>query len=178
MKNKQEGISLIITFFILTIVLAVVLSISIILYGEIKIIRNIGNSVIAFYAADSAVEKVLYYDRKVRPLQVGGDIPHRGLCYMCDQNNIYKCPENYSVSSLNCLNCTTTELSVNGCDPITCKNCKVSFDTILVAGEKNYHVDVIVSPNANNLLSDFVLKTTGTYQNIKRAIMLFQQTNE
>jgi hypothetical protein len=68
MFNKnQNGVSLIITFFIMTIILSVVLSISAILYSEVKIIRNVGNSVTAFYAADSGVEKILYYDRVVLP---------------------------------------------------------------------------------------------------------------
>lgn len=63
--QKERGVSLIITFFILVIILAAVLAISTILYGEIKVIRNMGNSVVAFYAADSGVEKTLYYDRKI-----------------------------------------------------------------------------------------------------------------
>jgi hypothetical protein len=67
-KDNQKGVSLIITFFIMIIILAVVLSISILLYSEIKIIRNVGNSVVSFYAADSGIEKVLFYDRQVLPM--------------------------------------------------------------------------------------------------------------
>lgn len=75
MKNKsfnlignEKGVALIITFFIMIIILAVTLSISSILYSEIKILRNIGSSVVAFYAADSGIEKVLYYDRQVNTI--------------------------------------------------------------------------------------------------------------
>lgn len=65
--KSQKGISLIITFFIMIILLAVVLSISIILYSEIRVIRNMGDSVISFYAAESGIEKVLFYDRQALP---------------------------------------------------------------------------------------------------------------
>lgn len=164
-KELEKGVSLIITFFILTILLSIVLSISIILYSEIKIIRNIGNSVVAFYVADGAVEKVLYYDRHVIPTGAA-----RGLCYMCDSSNANKCPTTNSVSSLNCLNCSTSPLSAGGCDPITCSNCKVTFNTTLVAGEKSYSVDATVFPN--NLLTDFSFEAVGTCQNVKRAIKL------
>ena len=67
-QNKENGVSLIITFFIMIIILAVVLSISTLLYSEVKIIRNIGSSVVGFYAADSGIEKVLFYDKQVLPV--------------------------------------------------------------------------------------------------------------
>jgi hypothetical protein len=67
-NKDQKGVSLIISFFIMVIIVAIVLAITTLLYNEIKMIRNIGNSVVAFYAADSGIEKVLYYDRKVIPV--------------------------------------------------------------------------------------------------------------
>ena len=120
LRTRQEkGVSLIITFFILTIILAIVLSISILLYGEIKIIRNIGNSVIAFYAADSGVEKVLYYDRVQIP--AGGT---RGLCNIgnicpdCDPSLPGDCQE---------INCDWSSPTGSDCSLLTCRDCKVSF---------------------------------------------------
>ncbi len=65
--NYQKGVSLIITLFIMIIILAVVVSISTLLYSEMKVMRNIGNSVVGLYSADSGIEKVLYYDRQVQP---------------------------------------------------------------------------------------------------------------
>lgn len=56
-NDSERGVSLIITFFIMIIVLAVVLSISILLYSEVKVIRNIGNSMVSFYAGESGIEK-------------------------------------------------------------------------------------------------------------------------
>jgi len=66
--RDEKGVSLILTFFIMMIILVIVLSISVLLYSQVKVIRNIGNSMISLYAADSGIEKVLYYDRQVRTL--------------------------------------------------------------------------------------------------------------
>lgn len=174
-KESEKGVSLIITFFILTVILAIVLAISIILYSEIKIIRNIGNSVIAFYAADGAVEKVLYYDRQVIPAGAA-----RGLCSMClpydPVDNPNACPSDNENPSLNCTCSTPTPHSIDGCNPASCTNCTVSFDTTLVAGEKSYHVEATVSPGSQ--LSDFVLNSVGAYQNVKRAIKLSSSGTE
>jgi len=56
-----------ITFFIMIIILSIVLSISALLYSQVKVIRNIGDSMVSFYVADSGIEKVIYYDRQVLP---------------------------------------------------------------------------------------------------------------
>ena len=61
--NHQKGVSLIITFFIMMIILSVVLSISTILYTQLKNIRNSSDSVISYYAAESGVE-AFQYDQK------------------------------------------------------------------------------------------------------------------
>jgi len=74
-NDSQKGVSLIITFFMMIIILAVVLFISVLLYSEVKIIRNVGDSMVSFFAADSGVEKVLYYDRKVLPTLIKGECP-------------------------------------------------------------------------------------------------------
>ena len=86
LNNLQKGVSLIISFFIMVIILSVVLSVSALLYSEIKVIRNIGNSVVSFYAADSGIEKLIYYDRKVLP-----DGAVRGLCSMLEKGK--KCEQ-------------------------------------------------------------------------------------
>ena len=66
--NLEKGVSLIITFFIMIIILTVVLSISVILYSEVKVMRNVGNSIVSYYTAESGIEKVLYYDKQVLPV--------------------------------------------------------------------------------------------------------------
>ena len=56
---KEKGVSIYLVFMVMTILLALVLGVSAILLGQLKIIRGMGNSVIAFYAADTGIERVL-----------------------------------------------------------------------------------------------------------------------
>jgi hypothetical protein len=65
--RSEKGISLYLTVLILTILLAISLGMSRILVGQIKMVGTMGNSVIAFYAADTGTEKVLYEDKLCRP---------------------------------------------------------------------------------------------------------------
>ncbi len=177
--NSEEGVSLIITFFILTILLAIVLGISTILYSEIKIIRNMSYSVSAYYAAESGVEKVLYYDRQVT---YNGT---RGLCYMCDKSDLGgvqpngpSCRETGNADTS--LYCSPCDLSKNDdapvgtiCDAAHCSDCKISFYTVMDndAQRQYYLKEASVTPNGN--LTDFFVKATGTYKNINRAIEVF-----
>jgi len=55
----NKGASLYLTIVIMSVLLAIVLGLSTILVGQIKILRGMENSVIAFYAADSGIEMVL-----------------------------------------------------------------------------------------------------------------------
>jgi len=57
----QKGVSVLFAVIIMTIILAIGLGISAILLTQFKTIGEIGNSVRAFYAADSGVEETLYY---------------------------------------------------------------------------------------------------------------------
>jgi len=57
--NQQKGVSLYLAIVIMVILLAIVLSITTILVGQLKMIREMENSVIAFYAADTGIEEVL-----------------------------------------------------------------------------------------------------------------------
>jgi len=58
--QKQKGVSLYLALMIMTILLALALGVSTILVSQIKMIREMGNSVIAFYAADTGIEHVMY----------------------------------------------------------------------------------------------------------------------
>jgi len=129
-SNSERGVSLIITFFVMIIILTVVLSVSIILYSEVKVIRNVGNSVASFYAAESGIEKVLYYDRQVIP--TGGT---RGLCYMLNkcitgssgETSIFCCNSS-TITPLVCLSPIAPVGS--GCGLTTCTNCSINFATV------------------------------------------------
>ena len=68
-KNKK-GISVLYVVFIMSILLAIGFGLSGILVQQIKMLGEIGYSVVAFYAADSGIEKVLV-DRQAPNLTPG-----------------------------------------------------------------------------------------------------------
>lgn len=199
--NSQQGVSLIITFFIMIIILAVVLSVSVLLYGEIKVIRNIGNSVLGFYAADSGVEKVLFYDWQVLPITdtVEG-IPvyaKRGLCSMVDynlDNNPNACRSKDSApgydDSVYCSGLAELLDGANadGCDWDVCNNCKVTFNTNYASlfGEKEYRVVASVSPHSINVngidepdgSTDLTIDSRGGFGTALRQIRVFIRGKE
>ncbi|MEK7658242.1 MAG: pilus assembly PilX N-terminal domain-containing protein [Patescibacteria group bacterium] len=160
-KDKQKGVSLIITFFILTILLAVVLSTSIILYSEIKTIKNIGNSVVAFYLAESGIEKTLYYDRKQKP-----ENANRGLCNICNVCPAHNPNDPPDQRSLECI-CPADWKSGADCDTITCSNCTIKFSTD-IGSQKTYNV-------TSNLLQECkiaggTLNSFGIFKDVSRAV--------
>lgn len=64
-NDSQKGVSLIVIFLIMTIMLSIVLSISVILSSQIKMVSNMGNAVSSFYSAQTGVEEALYFNRKL-----------------------------------------------------------------------------------------------------------------
>ena len=59
-KNKhQQGTTLYLSVMIMTILLAIAFGLSSIFLGQTKMIRGMGYSVIAFYAADTGIEEIL-----------------------------------------------------------------------------------------------------------------------
>lgn len=201
--NFESGVSLIITFFIMIIILSVVLFISVLLYSEVKVIKNIGDSMVSFYAADSGIEKVLYYDRKVLPvLSVfsscqsaldcdsgqscisGSCVKYavRGLCSMYNYdsaNNPNACLDSSTVSGLDpglfCNNTIVPAIYADdtnnpkGCNPDTCNDCYVSFNTALSNGS-NYHVSAEVYPSEDGKSSDFKVESKGSFGSAQRQI--------
>ncbi len=57
--NSQQGISLYLAIVFMSIILAMILGLTAILIGQLKVIKGLGDSVIAFYAADTGIEQVL-----------------------------------------------------------------------------------------------------------------------
>ena len=155
--KSESGVSLIITLFIMIIILAVVLSVSTLLYSQVKVIRNTGNSVVSFYAADSGIEKVLYCDRQVIP-----DGAKRGLCSILDScaasgsgdSSIYCIPNpsftqpklGYKVGSVD---------SAKGCDYDTCDDCTIGFSTTFDG--RTYYLVASVN-NSASIYSDITSK--------------------
>jgi len=58
-KKLQKGISLPIAIMVLSIILSIALGLTAILITQLKIIREMGYSVTAFYAADTGIERSL-----------------------------------------------------------------------------------------------------------------------
>ncbi len=62
--KKQKGVAVLFVVLIMSILLAIGFGISGILVQQIKMMRDVGHSVVAFSAADSGIEKSLYNIRK------------------------------------------------------------------------------------------------------------------
>jgi|SRR3989344_5622346 len=58
--EKQKGVSIYLSLVIMAVLLAITLGLNSILFGQVKIIRNIGYSVAAFYAAETGIEEALF----------------------------------------------------------------------------------------------------------------------
>ncbi len=164
------------------IILSIVLSISVLLYSEIKVIRNIGNSVVGLYAADSGIEKVLYYDRRVIPAMGNEKIALRGLCsmYMPDPiNNPNACSSDGSLNpSVNCSpdpNFTSpqpgSDNPIHGCEYDVCDDCTIKFSTIL-DNKSHYDVTARVYLDADGTSSVFEVESKGVFGNAQRQIQI------
>lgn len=157
-QKNQRGVSLVITFFIMAVMLAVVLNISLILHSKVTIVANVGNSISAFYAAESGIEKTLYYDRKV----IQGK-QTRGFCNICA-----------SCKPTDCKNCVATSLTTsgsNGCDPVNCKNCKITYDSSFDG--RDYSVDAMLTPySQGSNVYTLSIDCKGSYKGTVRAAEL------
>ena len=97
--NKQKGVSLYIAIMIISILLAIVLGSSAILLGQLKVIKGMENSIIAFYAADSGIERILM-DRADPTLSpVFFECPCGGPVVCTLGNNINYCVDAQSLSA-------------------------------------------------------------------------------
>jgi hypothetical protein len=56
---SQKGVSVLYAVFVVTVLLAISFGINGILISQVKMLGDIGHSVVAFYAADTGIEKVL-----------------------------------------------------------------------------------------------------------------------
>jgi len=63
--EKEKGIAIYISLVIMTFLLTMGLGLTIIVLGQMRMLRDIGNSVIAFHAADSGIEEGLYRQRQL-----------------------------------------------------------------------------------------------------------------
>lgn len=144
-KFLQKGVSLYLAIIIMAIILAIVLGLNTIFLGQIKMIRGMGYSVVALYAADTGVEKMLkdvynYFQNNI-------PFPSASYSEILDNNS------NYTVNVFCCevgkLNC----LFVNPPPPDGKRACPAGL-----------------SSKENCGGSFFCIESVGTYQKTQRAI--------
>jgi Tfp pilus assembly protein PilX len=70
-KDSQKGVAIYLALMVTIILLAIGLGISTIIVSQMVMIREMGDSVGAFYAAETGVERVLYEDKQCRTLGCG-----------------------------------------------------------------------------------------------------------
>jgi len=148
--SSNKGVAILLTVLIMSVILAIGLGLSVILIQQTKMMAGIGNSVISFFAAESGIEKVLFYDYQKIPLEGA-----RGLCDICNQCAAQECKE-----------CQTTGTD---CGPTSCKNCTITFHTDIDA-KKSY--DITATVETIDTASTATIKSIGSYREIKRAIKI------
>jgi hypothetical protein len=62
-KNSNKGVSLYLALIIMFILIAIALGVSLIIVSQMKMMKGMGDSVVAFYAADTGIEQALYEKR-------------------------------------------------------------------------------------------------------------------
>lgn len=112
MINGEKGISLLLAVLVSSVLLAISLGVSAILISQIRMIKGMGDSVIAFYAADNGVEEMLYNLYKTvdpRDTYEGdvGQASYKVVVKCCNpafDRCLVQCPEGFSVDP----DCQTT----------------------------------------------------------------------
>ena len=145
--KQEKGVSLYVAFMIMSILLVIGFGISAILVSEIKVMRGMGRSVNAFYAAETGIEKTLYLDNMQIPED--GD---RGLCNICNVPGEWD----------------GCQAAGSDCDPLSCTNCTVSlYDE---TGALRHDIEATVTTVGET--STTIIKSVGTYKSTKRAIQI------
>lgn len=132
---------------IMSILLVIGFGTNYLLVSEIKVMRNMSYSVIAFYTAETGIEKTLYLDNTKIP--TGGS---RGLCNICNVSGEWD-------------GCST---SGSDCGLTTCTNCTCTFYD--ETGGTRHDVQAAVTTVGET--STTIIKSVGKYKDTKRAIQI------
>jgi Tfp pilus assembly protein PilX len=111
--QNQQGVSLYLSIVILFIFLGISLGLSVLLISRIKMIRSVGDSIVAFYAADAGVEQMLFMFRPSSRGKLANKSRFK-VWAECSPGLSSPCPQGYKTSS-NCRAphyCVTSEGSV------------------------------------------------------------------
>lgn len=100
--GAEKGISLLFVVLIMSVILAIALGLSAILVQQTKMMGEMGHSVVAFYAADTGIERVLYNFYQEYPSQSGQSGVVGGASFSASvkcSEDIDECPENLEKDS-------------------------------------------------------------------------------
>lgn len=78
LRFSQKGVSLYYAVIITSLLLSITFGLTTILVGQIKISKAMGDSAIAFFAADTGIEKILYLEKECN--QAGCTTTWSGVC--------------------------------------------------------------------------------------------------
>jgi len=78
MRSEEKGISLYLAIVIITVLTSALLALVSVSVSQIGIIWGLGDSVNAFYAADTGAERILYDIYKGGYIPILGDCPYSG----------------------------------------------------------------------------------------------------
>lgn len=162
--KNEKGISLLIALFTMAVILSAALALSSMLLNQIKAVKEAGDSVLAFYAAESGLEKTLYFNSKA--VSPGAKI---GLCGICRECRLNRLNDPFGETASYCNNCQAAVLSADpkGCDPLRCDNCEITYDSDFDG--KSYTVTATVSPDPSSPSNSYVvIKSRGFYRDTAR----------
>jgi len=118
--TRQWGVSIYLALVIMFILLGIGLSLSTLLIGQMKVIRGMGYSVVALYAADTGIEGEIYW-RKNFAYHVFLDFDGNGSSPVCEPPAFGLCPGSCPTpfdSNDACYQVTVLSIGAPGCiDP-------------------------------------------------------------
>ena len=134
--NNNKGVAVYIAIVIMTVILGVSLGMADIVIKQIKITSVIGDSIRAFYAADTGMEKVLFYDS----VTVGTQ-PDYGLCYLWTTVNYCRVSEGWTGNLLckDSVGVSCVSVMKPTPDNPTCAACECCLSNYMFATEKQYY---------------------------------------
>ena len=110
--QKRKGSALYFTILLLSMVMGISFSLNSILMSQINVTRGTGNSVVAFYAADTGVERVL--NNRANPSEVSDTLDNAASYEVTIQNaGVGSCnADNYCIISRGTYQDTTRAIRV------------------------------------------------------------------
>jgi Tfp pilus assembly protein PilX len=115
-KESQKGVSIYMVLMIMMFILAMVFGLSAILINQIKISAGISNSVQAFYAADTGIERALVNPDQCKLHPCPLDEKGQATYFIKKSSNKSECsnplPENYCLKSVGSYAGTTRAIEV------------------------------------------------------------------